>query len=347
MKKICVIEDNNDVRENLCEILELSGYDVVQAKNGKVGLRVIYENNPDLILCDVMMPELDGFGVLKILCSNPKFNAVPFIFLTAKADKNDLRKGMTLGADDYITKPFDSAELIEVIENKIRKREWILNNTESDQINGLYFNEQKALNLMEELFEKAERRIFKKRESIVEVGQTPIHVFKVVSGKVKSTMSNDMGKELILNVFTEGDYPGILPAISKSRYQTSLYAFEEVELAVVGIKHFDELFAKNIYLSSYFLKYVVQKCQKLKTFAIDLAYSSVRKKLANTLLELYEYNNKNTRIHIFRDDLASMTGSAKETVIRALSDFRNEGIVEVDDQIIVIKNLSKLIDMPQ
>lgn len=121
MKRILVIEDNFEVRENIAEILALSHYTVLTAENGKVGVRLAQENTPDLILCDVMMPELDGFGVLHILSQNPITSQIPFIFLTAKAEKTDFRKGMNLGADDYITKPFDDAELLNAIEVRLKK----------------------------------------------------------------------------------------------------------------------------------------------------------------------------------------------------------------------------------
>lgn len=121
MKKILVIEDNLEVRENTCEILELSGYKVFSAENGKVGIQAALDHMPDLIICDVMMPVLDGFGTLKILHKNPKTTHIPFIFLTAKAEKDDFRRGMNLGADDYITKPFTDIELLEAIEIRLEK----------------------------------------------------------------------------------------------------------------------------------------------------------------------------------------------------------------------------------
>jgi DNA-binding response OmpR family regulator len=111
MKRILLIEDNPEVRENLCEILELSGYAVEQADNGKVGVEKALTSPPDLILCDVMMPELDGFGVLQILSKKSATTGVPFIFLTAKTEREDLRRGMNLGADDYLTKPIYKDEL--------------------------------------------------------------------------------------------------------------------------------------------------------------------------------------------------------------------------------------------
>ena len=121
MKKILIIEDNQDVRDNLAEILTLSDYEALKAENGKVGVEIATHQKPDLILCDVMMPELDGFGVLHILTKNPETANIPFICLTAKTEKSDIRRGMNLGADDYITKPFDDVELLEAVETRLRK----------------------------------------------------------------------------------------------------------------------------------------------------------------------------------------------------------------------------------
>ena len=98
-KKILLIEDNADVRENAAEILSLAGYDVQTAVNGKSGVDMAQKDKPDLIICDIMMPELDGYGVLHILSKSADTAGIPFIFLTAKTEKADIRKGMNLGAD--------------------------------------------------------------------------------------------------------------------------------------------------------------------------------------------------------------------------------------------------------
>src|SRR5271167_4449115 len=122
-KKVLIIEDNNDIRENIVEILEMAGYVVFDADNGKTGVDLAFKNKLDIILCDIMMPELDGYGVLYMLNKNPDTAATPFIFLTAKAERVDLRKGMEMGADDYLTKPFDDMELLNAIESRLKKKE--------------------------------------------------------------------------------------------------------------------------------------------------------------------------------------------------------------------------------
>ena len=121
-KKVLIIEDNADIRENVVEILELAEYVVYSADNGKTGIELALYNMPDIILCDIMMPELDGYGVLYILNKNPQMAGIPFIFLTAKAERLDLRKGIELGADDYLIKPFDDMDLLNAIESRLKKR---------------------------------------------------------------------------------------------------------------------------------------------------------------------------------------------------------------------------------
>ncbi|MEM9485444.1 MAG: response regulator [Cyanobacteria bacterium P01_F01_bin.116] len=122
MVKILVIEDEVEIRSNLLELLELEGYSVVGADNGVTGLLGAVEHNPDLIICDVMMPELDGYDVLRALRQDPKTLGIPFIFLTALANKGDIRQGMVLGADDYLTKPFTRSDVLSAVETRLQKQ---------------------------------------------------------------------------------------------------------------------------------------------------------------------------------------------------------------------------------
>ncbi|MBK7410305.1 MAG: response regulator [Saprospirales bacterium] len=122
MNKILVIEDHLEVRENLHELLELCNYHVISAPDGTKGIQLAISEQPDLILCDIMMPGgVDGYDVLTTLGRHPETAAIPFIFLTARADKTDIRRGMQLGADDYLTKPFEEQELLRVIQLRLHK----------------------------------------------------------------------------------------------------------------------------------------------------------------------------------------------------------------------------------
>lgn len=128
MEYILIVEDEQAIRETLKEILELSGYDVTTSKNGKEGYDAIMENKPDLVLCDVNMPELDGFELLGALNQRMKDEVIPpFIFLTARVETQSVRQGMGLGADDYILKPFDHNQVLDIVRMRLDKRKKLMN----------------------------------------------------------------------------------------------------------------------------------------------------------------------------------------------------------------------------
>lgn len=122
MNKILVIEDQPQMRKNLVTILVMENFDVVSAENGRVGIELARQQTPDLVICDVMMPDLDGYGVLKALRELPATADIPFIFLTAKGDKSDVRAGMNLGADDYLTKPVVREDLLAAISARLERK---------------------------------------------------------------------------------------------------------------------------------------------------------------------------------------------------------------------------------
>src|SRR4051812_24195719 len=158
MKTILIIEDNTDVRENTAEILELANYKVLQAENGKAGVEVAQKMKPDLIICDIMMPVLDGYGVIHLLNKNQETANIPFIFLTAKSERTDFRKGMEMGADDYISKPFDDIELLNAVESRLKKNQ-ALRAEFSKSVEGLnkFFDEVQKFDDLKKL--SADRRL--------------------------------------------------------------------------------------------------------------------------------------------------------------------------------------------
>ena len=166
MKKILIIEDNLEVRENTEEILSLANYEVVTAANGKIGVDLAQREKPDLIICDIMMPELDGYGVLHILGKKEETARIPFIFLTAKTEKSDIRKGMALGADDYLTKPFDDTDLLNAIEVRLRKSAMQQRHYDAspEGLDDFFKDAQKALNIKDLGKDKKVKALKKKTE---------------------------------------------------------------------------------------------------------------------------------------------------------------------------------------
>jgi CRP-like cAMP-binding protein/CheY-like chemotaxis protein len=347
MKKILIIEDNPDVRENIAEILELSNYDVVTAENGKIGLKLAGELIPDLIVCDVMMPELDGFGVLRILGQNPITAHIPFIFLTAKTEKADFRKGMSLGADDYITKPFDDVELLNAIEVRLRKHEQFL---KSQSPNGTGFiNPERGMEALMNLALDREERTYRKKDFIFKEGEYPKQVFFLNKGKIKTYKSNDDGKELIMSLYKDGDFMGFLPMLQSTTYPESAVALEDCTVSIIPQKDFFDLLHNNSSVASSFLQTLAQELVEKEEQLIELAYNSVRKRVADALVRLQnrykEEGQQNFTMSILRDDLASIVGTAKETVIRTLSDFKDEGLIDIKGSKITIVEKKKLENM--
>ena len=265
MSKILVIEDNTEVRENICEILALAGYDVVEGKNGKIGVEKAIATSPDLILCDVMMPELDGFGVLKILNQNVKTHDIPFIFLTAKAEKSDFRKGMGLGADDYITKPFDDTDLLDALEMRLVKAQRIQSMSSPTEENlNRFFSEARAQEGFDNLSQNREIRKFRSKDIIFEEGQIPRWLFYVVSGKVKTYQVNDFGKELITKIHGTGEFFGYLSLLKSEKYPDSTMAMEECEIRLIPKDDFKLLLFNNRDFSAQFIKIMAKEAEDVK-----------------------------------------------------------------------------------
>jgi CRP-like cAMP-binding protein len=347
MKKILVIEDQLEVRENLVELLELSGYEVAAGANGKEGIQLATSDLPDLILCDVMMPELDGFGVLRILEKRADTADIPFIFLTAKAENTDFRKGMNLGADDYIIKPFNEIELLDAVELRLKKSDRLksaIANAAPDHKLQTLINEAKGQEELQQLSDNQEIRRFSKKESIFQEGDLPRRLYYVQSGKVKLVKSNEEGKEYILNILNEGDFFGHIALLQGEEYTESAVAMEDAEVAFIPKEDFLLLLYGNPDFSAHFIKLLTNNMIEQEEKLLSLAYSSIRKRVAEALLELYQ--RRGEEIQILRDDLASMVGTAKESVIRTLTDFKKEGTIDIKNGIITILHAEKLVRMP-
>jgi DNA-binding response OmpR family regulator len=346
MKKILVIEDNADVRENLEEILELSGYDVLLAEDGTVGVEKALKEMPDLILCDVMMPKLDGYGVLNILSKKSQTSNIPFIFLTAKAEKTDFRRGMNLGADDYITKPFYKDELLSVIETRLRKSELVRKQFDrTEQGLSAFINDARGYEELRKLSSERKTKNLKKREMLFEESDYPRYIYFVKGGNVKVFKTNEDGKEYIITIAGPGDFLGYVDLIKESRHTESAAALEEAEVSLIPKEDFIALLYANRDVSSQLIKMLANNIAEKEEQLLHLAYNSVRKRVADAVLLLAEKTDSGD-INILRDDLARIVGTAKESVIRMLTEFKEDGYIDIKDGIIVVKNRDKLRNMP-
>ncbi|AHM62969.1 Crp/Fnr family transcriptional regulator [Flammeovirgaceae bacterium 311] len=348
MKKILLIEDNLEIRENIAEILTLANYEVSQAENGKVGVEMAKSQKPDLIICDIMMPQLDGYGVLHLLSKNPDTAGIPFIFLTAKSEKEDFRKGMNLGADDYLIKPFDDLELLDAIEMRLKKND-ILKSDFNRNAEGLnnFLQEAKGLENLENLVSKDQKTIvLKKKQYLFSEGSYPNALYFLNKGRIKTSKSNEDGREYITNLYKAGDFIGYIDLLEEQRYRESAVALEESEVTIVPREDFFTLIHNNRDVANKFIKILSDNLVEKEERLLKLAYNSVRKRVAEALLfvesQYGKEEKKDSKLSISREDLANIVGASSETVIRTLADLKDEKLIEINGGKITIMNRDKL-----
>jgi CRP-like cAMP-binding protein/CheY-like chemotaxis protein len=345
-KQVLIIEDNTDIRENVVEILELAGFTVLQASNGKTGVDLAIKHIPQIILCDIMMPDLDGYGVLYMLNKNPETAAIPFIFLTAKAERADLRKGMEMGADDYLTKPFDDIELLNAIETRLKKKDAqeSFYGQPLEKLNSLLLKSNGLAELKRIVADRKSRQ-FKKNQVVYYDGDNGKGLYIVLSGKIKTMKLAEDGRELMTGIYTAEDYLGVNAMLSNEPYSDTATALEDAELCLIPKEQLDELI--NLYpdVAREFIGILANDVRDKEEQLLHLAYNSVRKRMAKSLLRLNKQAPASKGFKISREDLAAMAGMATETVSRTLTDFKDEGLIEKKGSTIVILNEDKLAKM--
>lgn len=352
MEKILLIEDNEALRENTAEILSLANYEIITAENGKIGIEKALLNPPDIIICDIMMPVLDGYGVYQIINKNPNLQHIPFIFLSAKSERNDLRKGMEMGADDYITKPFSDVELLNAIRARLEKVK--IHRNQGGKAIETWHQIISDLGNKDEMFTALENHDiieYKKKQTIYSEGQHPNKLFYIETGKVKIFKTSDGGKELIIQLLSAGDFFGYTSLIENTVYDEYAETLEESEIRVIPKKEFEKLITTNQEIALKVIKLLANNITEKEQQLVALAYHSLRKRVADALLTLkkkYATNkDEHFSISISREDLANIAGTATESLIRTLSDFKNEKLIEIKEGKIILiaeKKLQNLIN---
>ena len=271
-KTILVIDDNNDIRENTAEILELAGYKTFTAENGKRGVEMAMKEKPSVIVCDIMMPELDGYGVLHLLRKNPDTQNIPFIFLTAKTERGDFRKGMEMGADDYITKPFEDIELLNAVEIRLKKSEILEQNyASSPQGLGQFLKDVKSTGMIQKLSEEYDMEHYDKKQVLYQEGKRPRFLYYVTRGKIKGYKSHEDGKEYITNLYSDGDFIGYRALIEDTNYDDSASILEDAEVMQIPKDDFLQMIYSDINIASKFIHIITHNVKEKEERLLSLA----------------------------------------------------------------------------
>ncbi|MGV6846706.1 MAG: response regulator [Lutibacter sp.] len=345
MKKILLIEDDTTLRETTAEILELSNYTVFTAANGVKGVQLAESKKPDIIVCDIMMPEMDGYEVLSQLSKHENTNRIPFIFMSAKTEMAEVRKGMNMGADDYLTKPVSEEILISAIESRLAKSALLKENDDKKFVNEKGGEIIKTIDELKNYFcDHGISKTFEKGEVVYREGQYNNNVYLIYKGSIKSFKVDEYGKELIIAVYADDDFFGINLSADHIPSAENTMALSNTEVVYLAKSSLVKILNENPNLYLEMLKIVHENLTETKNQLMEMAYGSIRRKTANTIIKFTEKMNRNPQdtINISRKDLASVAGVATESLIRTLTIFKKEGIIEIEGRNIRILDLKKL-----
>ena len=345
MKKVLLIEDDAVLRENTAEILELSNFEVLTAPNGLEGVALAKSSMPDIIVSDIMMPELDGYGVLKTLANDKRTRYIPFIFLSAKTERKDIRKGMDLGADDYIIKPFEEEELISAMESRIAKASILKDQRATQEGSEIQENEIRSLHDLKNFFDDNGTVFnYKKNQNIYSEGDHSRYIYLIIKGIVKCHKLDENGKELITDLHKEDDLFGYTSFTQNITYKETATPIIDTQLVGISKNELKAVLDKNHKVTLALIELLTEDLTGVKEQLVHMAYSTVNKKTASTILMFAKKLNcsPGETIRISRNDLASVAGVAIESLIRTLSNFKKKGLIEIEGRNIRILDLHQL-----
>jgi len=352
MKTILMIEDDPDMLQVTAELLELEGYIALKAPSGPIGVEIARKELPDLVLCDINMPELDGYGVLHELSREVRTAEIPFIFLSGKAERTDVRRGMELGADDYLTKPIRTDELLAAVEGRLKRRA-LLRRDFSDGLEGLdrLMDTARGLEVLKGLGKGRKREHFKEGEVLFREGDALEHVPYIVKGKVRTTKMNKDDKEFNTGFYGPSELLGFTGLLESGQATECAVAVEATEVVSIHSEELLVLIQRDPDVSRCFIKLLAHDVEDRKVHLLQLAYASIRQRVAQSLLRIHDRYAKADEpglgIKISREDLASVVGTATESLIRCLSDLKEEAMISVEGRDIRILDRPRLEKLAQ
>lgn len=338
MERILVIEDNRMLCDNIVYLLQKSGYDAVSRYTGEEGIEAAKLFAPSLILCDIELPAMDGYEVLKTLSGDVKTALIPFIFLTGKKEMHDIRRGMNLGADDYIPKPIKPFELLSSIQSRLAKAKMV----RKKSLLGEKFKFKDATELYNYIKENGKIHTVNPNEIIYKENQPIKYVYLLLDGIVKVYSIEKNGKELISQLIKPNQMFGLMGLGKQENYKNYSSAVTKSEIAMLTLEKFNEILYESREVNEMIIDLLSESLGGMSQQLSQMAYGTVRYKTAQILLKLSQDNIEMRDIRIPRYELASLAGIAKESATRTLQDFKNEGFINIKGRSIVVLDRDKL-----
>lgn len=346
MKNILIIENDPDLLGKYSDILRNSGYEVTAAFNSEIGINLAISKLPSLILCNTVLPNIDGFGVLSILSKNPSTTKIPFVFLNALSAPDIVKKGIACGADDFVTKPFQGDQLVRSVEARINKNKdqnWT--SLPVSEANNNHPHNGKGLEKLFDLISQCKIRHIKKKQTLYYESDHSQWLYLLVEGCIKTLKLTDDGRQMITGLYKPKSFIGLDTLLLDDPWLESAEATQNSSLYFISKSAIIDLLNEHVELNQHFIKILSANLHEKEDQLIELAYESVRKRLAQVLVRLNKDAVPIDQIDICRDELAGLAGIATETVSRILTDFKERGLIERNGSQIQIMDLYSLIKM--
>ena len=342
MKTILVIESEPEALEAYRGILTRAGYQVITAHDGDVGINMAIGNTPHLILCNAKLATVDGFCVLAVLSKNMHTAQIPFLLISLTFKLNMLRRGMNMGADDFITRPFQDDQLLKAVEFRINKLKPGSIYSKGFTSDCDKFEKADHIPNMDEMLLRSNLRRFKKKQTLYFEGDNLQGVYFLEQGCIKTFRLTHDGRALITNLHQPKSFVGLGSLLTDGPLTETAEALENCTVYFVPKKTVLELLGDYPNLNQYFIRILSVNLKQKEDQLAEMAYESVTKRLSKVLLRLNKSTYPIYSITVTRDDLAGLTGIATETVSRILSDFKHQNLIEKSGNLIQIIDSKKL-----
>jgi CRP-like cAMP-binding protein/CheY-like chemotaxis protein len=342
MARILIIDDDKAFLKITADVLTVAGYSVDYAADGKTGVIMAQATHPDVILCDIQMLDLDGYGVLKILSKENDTASIPFIFISSKNDSASIRKSLFHGGDDYLIKPIQSSELIDAIEKRLQRIQlWKSTSTEKSEYK--FFKNKPIGTFLSDFFAERKLKALKKKDKLYYENDFANHTYYLISGKIKTIKTDSYGKEYVTDIFLPGKLLGFLPIQENGEHRETAVAMEPSVIAVVPKHEFVDYLKREPSFSFALMQLMAENIAEKENRMLQLAYATVKERVAETLLYFHNQQDASNPIAgISRDDLASIVGTTKESLVRALSEFKKDGSIKALNKSIAINDVKTL-----
>lgn len=333
MKTLLLLESDDHERESTAELLRLAGYRVATACDGKAGLEMAIASRPDLVLSNTDMPVLDGYGTLHIFRRSIRLADVPFVLLSDRTGRADIRRAMELGADDYLFKPCDGSELLQAVAGRLARFEHLHPSpaeTLGPEVPAQPSGPPPPANLLALVAGRRPHAV-PRRQIVYAEGDEPLRMYYVQAGRVKTTKTTSTGKELITGFYQAGEFFGYKALLEASAHFEAAVTVEDSTLLYVPADEF-QLGLRSPEVSQQLVRLMASRKREREQQLLDMAYNSLRRRVANALLALHDHatpdRDNAVYIQLSRDDLAALVGVAPESLSRTVSEFRHDGLLE-------------------